>query len=356
MKEQIFIINNLISIHGMKEGKVIMKILSKASLLIAFAAIIFSLAAVVTNVYKETNPPIADRTSDINVLLEKDINWKRIVQSTPVKVNTIYLTRENYPRVDGSTATIPMSREFARQLLNMGEEEIRGFVYHNKTHEAYVNLINKDADIIFVSEPSDEELNLAKEMGVEMVLTPVARDAFVFIVNRKNPINNLTLSEIQKIYTAEIKNWKDVGGKNKKIEAFQRAENSGSQTIMEKKVMQGLKMAPPPTFQEDGGMGRLIDSVSEYKNADNSIGYTIYYYVTRLYKSEAVKMIGINGIVCSPETIRNGTYPLSGNIYAVTRKEDDENSGAKLLLEWILSDEGQKCIEQAGYVGIERQD
>jgi len=332
----------------------IMKVLSKIAFLIALIAVLFSLSAVITNVYKENNPPVADRTENINVLLEKGENWERIVETIPVKINDIPLAKENYPVIDGSTATIPMSMEFARQLLDMSESEIKDFVKHNTTHYAYVNLIEKKADIIFVSEPSDEELALAKDKGVEMVLTPIARDAFVFIVNKKNPIDNLSLSQIQKIYTGEIKNWSQVGGKNKTIVAFQRAKNSGSQTIMENVVMKGLTMAPPPSFQEVGNMGELVDRVSEYKNADNSIGYTIYYYVTRLYKSEEVKVIGINGVECSPETIRNGSYLLSGNIYAVTRKDEDENSGANLLLKWILSDEGQRCIEQAGYVGIER--
>lgn len=321
---------------------------SKVTIVLTLIALILSGGALGYKIHYETTKPVADITRNINVLLEKSKDWRKIVKNSP-------FTKDTYPKIDGSTATIPMSMEFAREHFDMSEDEVRKFVNHNTTHEAYVNLIDGKADIIFVSEPSKDELNLSKEKGVELELTPVARDAFVFIVNKSNPVNNLKLSQIQQIYQGKITNWKDVGGKDKEIVAYQREKNSGSQTIMENKVMRGLDMMKPPSFKTEVGMvgmGGLVDQVAEFKDAESSLGYTIYYYVTRLYKKENVKLLGINGIDCSQKTIKDGSYPLSGNVYAVILKSKPEDSSARKLLSWILSDEGQECIKQAGYVGI----
>lgn len=318
---------------------------SKVTIGLILIALIVSGGALGYKIYYEKTKPVADITRNINVLLEKSKDWRKIVKNSP-------FTKDTYPKIDGSTATIPMSMEFAREHFDMNEDEVRKFVNHNTTHEAYVNLIDGKADIIFVSEPSKDELALSKEKGVELELAPVARDAFVFIVNKNNPVNNLKLTKIQEIYQGKITNWKDAGGKDKEIVAYQREKNSGSQTIMENKVMRGLGMMKPPSFRTDSGMGGLVDQVAEFKDADSSIGYTIYYYVTRLYKKENVKLLGINGIECSQKTIKDGSYPLSGNVYAVILKSKPKDSSARKLLSWILSDEGQECIKQAGYVGI----
>lgn len=99
----------------------------------------------------------------------------------------VTFTKDTYPSVDGLTVTIPLSEAMASKLLAMNKEEARRFVRHNTTHKAYVNLIKGKADIIFVTEPSSGELSLAKEKNVELVVVPVVKDAFVFLVNVKNP-------------------------------------------------------------------------------------------------------------------------------------------------------------------------
>ena len=104
---------------------------------------------------------------------------------------------------------------------------------------------NHPVDLIIVTEPSDEEIEMAKKYNIEMLIKPVCYDAFVFITHKDNPVDNLTIEEIQKIYSGQITNWKEVGGNDEKIRAYQREENSGSQTAMEKLVMQGI-----PSFHQ----------------------------------------------------------------------------------------------------------
>ncbi|MBW8382526.1 MAG: substrate-binding domain-containing protein, partial [Youngiibacter sp.] len=152
-------------------------------------------------------------------------------------------TKDTYPRIDGSTATIPLSQGIAGELLGLSAEEAKAFIKHNTTHNAYVNLMDGKADIIFVTEPSAEVLTMAKDKGIELEVVPVVKEAFVFLLNVDNPVDVLTQKQIQDIYQGKIVNWKDVGGPDREIIAYQRPDNSGSQTLMLSQVMKGLPIA-----------------------------------------------------------------------------------------------------------------
>ena len=82
-------------------------------------------------------------------------------------------TLENYPKVDGSTVTIPLSEAVAATLTQNTIAEVQPYIKHNKTHQAYVNLIDKNADLIFVTAPSEEELALAEQKGVTLEIIPI---------------------------------------------------------------------------------------------------------------------------------------------------------------------------------------
>ena len=261
-------------------------------------------------------------------------------------------SEQTYPAVDGATASIPFGQVLARELLGKDAFQAQKYVDFNTTHNAYVNLIEKRADIIFAAEPSVEELALAESNGVKLKLTPIGMDAFVFIVNNKNPVQGLTIEQIRQIYTGEITNWKELGaGTDKEIIAYQRSQNSGSQTIMENVVMKGLVMMDAPTEEKPDAMGGMIEAVADYENAQNAIGYTVYYYANEMNKNENIKFLAVNGVECSKENIRAKTYPFAGPLYAITR-ENDESENTVRLLEFIVSSKGQKLVEKGGFVAI----
>ena len=123
----------------------------------------------------------------------------------------------------------------------------------------------------------------------------IGLDGFVFLVNKENKVDSLTLEQIQKIYTGEITNWSNVGGENEEIVAYQREANSGSQNLMEKMVMQGLKMKEPEnTNLMIGSMSGLIDGIASYSNSKNSIGYSIYLYAKEQYVKDNVKFLTLS--------------------------------------------------------------
>lgn len=323
--------------------------------------------------------------NSINQIVERDSHWREIVTQTEFKVSDpvktldsygevgYYCNLDTYPNIDGSTVCVPMAVEFARQHLDFDDQMSKDIVSFSTTHYAYTNLIDKadtgmvgisykdsyldvdlgSVDIVIATHPSDEELETAKEKGVELILEPLCYDAFVFITHKDNPVESLTVEQIKDIYSGKITNWKDVGGRNEKIRAFQREANSGSQTAMERLVMGGSGMIDPIKVLVIAGMGELVEAVAEYENETASLGYTYRYYIDNLYKNDEIKIISIDGIAPTDENIRSEAYPYTTNYYGVIRKEDENETGGKFL-RWMLSDEGQACISQAGYIAIKQ--
>lgn len=275
-----------------------------------------------------------------------------ITEEREPKKEEFKLSKEDYPKVDGATAMRPMSVEIAKSVLNMTNEEAEEFIVHNTTAKAYENLINKKTDLIFVSEPSDDILNKAKNAGVEFEMVGIGRDGFVFVENKENKIDNLTIEQIQNIYTGKITNWSEVGGEDAPIVAYQREKNSGSQNLMEKMVMKGLKMMEVPQSLELTNMSGLIDKIASYENSKNSIGYSIYLYAKEQYVKDSIKFLSINGVYPSDETIADGSYPLSKIVYAIYRKDEPQDSNTRKLVDWLKTEEGQKTVEAGGYVPL----
>ena len=271
--------------------------------------------------------------------------------ANPKNVQKPNYTKETYPKVDGSTATIPLSEAYAENLLGITAEEAQKYIKHNTTHLAYVNLIEKKADIIFVTEPSKEELDLAKNANIELEVVPVVKEAFVFLVNTKNPIQSLTTKELQDIYQGKITNWSEVGGNNEEVIAYQREANSGSQTLMEQSVMKGLKMINAPMYVVRGMEG-LVERIAKYDNSEKAIGYSVYYYAKTMFNKDTIKFIAVDGVVPDSKTISTGKYPFTSAYYAVIKKSDSENSPSRKLLNWVLGVDGQKLAEKTGYIPL----
>jgi phosphate transport system substrate-binding protein len=261
-------------------------------------------------------------------------------------------TLETYPKVDGSTVTIPLSEAICAALTQKTLAEVRPYILHTKTHPAYLNLIDKKTDLIFVTSPSAEELKLAQDKGIVMEVVPIVSEAFVFLVNADNPVDNLTLAQIQKIYTGEIKNWKEVGGEDKPIIAYQRPVNSGSQTGFLALVMKGLIPTNPPLDQIPVEMGELIDVVASFDHQAAGIGYSYYYFVMDMWGSQNIKLLKVDGVYPDKTTISQKNYPINTAYYAVFRKDEKKDSDVRKIVDWLLSDEGQQLAQDAGYVKV----
>ena len=257
---------------------------------------------------------------------------------------------ENLPRLDGAAAVFPVYSAFVNATYPNTTKLNDGVFEYNNTVRGYSLLAQKETDIFFGGYPSEEQIDFARENNTEFEYTEIAKEAFVFFVHKDNPIESLTTEEIKKIYSGEITNWKDVGGRDEEIVAFQRNEGSGSQSML-LRFMDGSPIMKAPTEQVNDLMSGIIDQVSDYKNKTNSIGFSFRYYMEGIIKNPNVKILKIDGIEPNIENIREEKYPITGALYAVTYK-DNNNENVQKLLDWILSSEGQEIIEKTGYAGI----
>ena len=309
-------------------------------------AVALSIIYSIPGIYGKTRSVVQD--SDVGAFEYEPFreNSKLVTLSEP---STLTL-EDNLPIIDGATALYPVYSAFAQAVYPEKEYwQHDSEVMSNRTGEAYENLIYGRVDMIFAAAPSEEQLARAKKNNSELQLTPIGKEAFVFFVNSKNPVKGLTTDEIKGIYAGEIKNWDEVGGKKKSIRAFQRSEGSGSQTALQH-FMGDVPIMDPPVEDIASLMGGIIDAVSDYRNYNNAMGYTFRYYSTEMVENNNIRLLSVNDVEPTIETIRSGTYPITNEIYAITA--GSKNPHIDDFLEWILSDQGQEIVEKTGYVSI----
>ncbi len=337
----------LISLIWVKPGK------RRCALLIWFAFSLVSVAyPVYTDLYRNYDESITVDTAP-NILTHEYLPFEE--NSKIVKYRSESLEfKDNLPRIDGAAALFPVYSAFVNAtypqdtVLGTYQNE-SPFMYRN-TPDGYKTLAQKGSDIFIGVYPSQEQIDYAKIKGTELEYTKIGTEAFVFITHKDNPVESLTTQEIKDIYSGKITNWKEVGGEDIEIVAYQRNEGSGSQSMLER-FMEGTPIAEPPKEQVNDLMSGIIDRVSKYKSKSNSLGFSFRYYVEGIIKNPDIKMLSVDGVPPTAENVRNGSYKILTPIYAVTYK-DNPNSNVKKLLEWICGEEGQRIINETGYVGI----
>lgn len=261
------------------------------------------------------------------------------------------ITEENYPRVDGSTATLPLSSAVYRLVTGASVKESDEAVVHTKTTNSYLRLINGEVDLLIAADKNEAVDEAAAQAGVELEIRPIALDAFVFLANEDNPVKSLTKEQIQGIYSGQITNWSQLGGEDKDIIPFQRNENAGSQTAMKSLVMQGMEMIPAEKL-EIATMSSLLEAVAAYNNDANALGYSYYYYANLMYQTPGLRFMAVDGVEPSNESVQSGAYPYIATYYAVIRREEAEDTPARRIFEWLTTVPGQELAADLGYIPV----
>ena len=311
------------------------QILIIISLILAFLAFDLAFYHSITKRYiNSTSPQMQAKSIEISKFLPFDENSQ--IYKTKADLNL----QGDLPIIDGAAALFPVFSAFVNATYPQGSVKFDGEnlseksrLHYTNTRGAYKAVAEGLADIIFVAKPSKAQLEYAKSKGANLEFVPIGLEAFVFIVHKDNPVSNLSTAQIKEIYSGKITKWSQVGGANLRIDAVQRNEGSGSQSAM-------------VAFMKDEKMKR--NPLGFFGSA---IGFTFRYYVETLVANGKVKMLSLNGVYPSVENIKNRSYPIIGEIYAVYDKNNKNPNIAKIL-EWILSPQGQEIIEKSGYVGI----
>ena len=267
------------------------------------------------------------------------------------KTDSTLKLHDNLPVLDGAAALVPVYAAIIDNIYPEGSVTYKGGEFsddnfygenfaedsamqYKNTVRGYQAVVDGTTDILFCAGPSEEQKQYAEDKGVELVYVPIGLEGFVFFVNENNPVDNLSAEEVRKIYACEYKNWSDVGGANRVINPVTRLEGSGSQTAFE-------------AFMGDYEIGRK----SPFAITGASIGFSFRYYMDGIVENDSVKMLSLNGVYPSAENIRNRSYPIVAQFYAIYRADND-NENIPVLVDWILSDEGQELIEKTGYIRI----
>ena len=260
------------------------------------------------------------------------------------------VSNKNYPRVDGSTANMPLMAKIRSEFLGEDLLTSQNNTIVSTTDYAWRSLIEGTKDLLLVYEASSETKKIIDESNVKLKITPIGVDALVFIENEKNTVNNISTENLIKIYTGEITNWKEIGGADATIKAFQRPLNSGSQTLFLNLLMKEKKPKKPLRHEEPAYMGDLLNVLSSYNDEATAIGYSVFYYAKKMYQVPGLKLLNIDNITPSDETISNGTYPFLNTFYLVIREDTPKDSDTQKLYDFILSDKGKQALIDSGYI------
>ena len=265
-----------------------------------------------------------------------------------------FLTVEDFPALDGSTACIPLMAQMMADTTGRDLVEAQSTISVSTTAYAWENfgLYDTDTQMLVVYEAPDYVKKELEEAKAELESKPIGRDALVFIVNENNPVKSLTQQQLRDIYAGKITNWKDVGGQDLDIVAFQRRSDSGSQTLFKKLLIQDGELMDPPTELAPAAMGELVDSIAAYNNSANAIGFSVYYYIDQMYSQPGLRLLAVDDVTPSNNTIADESYPLCNEFYAVIHPDAAADSPERILYDWLDTDAGQDCIKKSGYVAV----
>lgn len=208
-------------------------------------------------------------------------------------------------------------------------------------------LINGTTDICNASRPmkSSEKEKLKdryNSLGVEI---KSAKDGLSIYLNEANPVKELSLGQIKGIYTGNITNWKEVGGKNAKIIVYGRENNSGTYVFLKDNVLEGADYTS--SMQSLPGTASVVNAVAK---DENGIGYGGDAYAKGIKIAGVKKNANSSAVYPNDETVKNNSYPITRYLYMYVKKKP--TGALKEYIDWILSPEGQTIVKKVGYFPV----
>jgi phosphate transport system substrate-binding protein len=256
--------------------------------------------------------------------------------------------KEEMIQIKGSDTLINMVQVLA-EIYMKGHPDVKIAVTGGGSGTGIAALINKKCDIANASRTiTAKEVESATKAGIETKRVVVAIDGLSIIVNEKNNIDKLTVDEIGKIYRGDIKNWKEVGGSDISVSLYGRQSNSGTYDFMKENVLKGEFST---SMKAMNGNAQIIEGVKQDAGGIGFVGVG--------YAKEATG-ITVLSVASSPSlgyfsplntmNIKTGNYPITRPL---NQYVDGMPKGAvKDFIEFEISKEGQKIIEQQGFYSL----
>lgn len=263
------------------------------------------------------------------------------------------------PVIDGSTSTYPITQAVYSNLFSNGFYHPSRPEKHSKTNASYQRLIRGEVDVLIAAiEPAEAILEMEVKEGVELELIPIAHDAMVFFTNADNPAEGLTSAQIGEIYRNNAyANWSEIGGTDALLYPYCRNVDSGAHAQMEKLFLNGGEIHEAiRTETMSFTMENVLTDVMNAETDDPKgygLGYSIYYYFNNMDPffgtKTNLKLLAVDGVAPTDETIADGSYPLASNTYVVIRKDEKEGSAARKFAEFMRTELGRESVRGGGF-------
>ena len=252
--------------------------------------------------------------------------------------------------LDGSTTVGPIAKAFAEYYMSVNPD-VNVTVSESGSGNGAKSIMNGVCDIANMSRfMKEKEFAAAVANGVQPVAHVVALDGLPILVHPGNPVSDLTVEQVRKIYKGEITNWKDVGGANKEIVVISRDTNSGTYETFHGLVMthkvdgEKIKEKIKDGAEYVGSNGAVRQRV---QSTPNAIGFAGLGFVDK-----SVKALKINEVYPSQDTVCSGQYPISRPLFMFTNGYPKLGSHVYRFVTLHLSEKGQEIIEDIGFVPV----
>lgn len=182
-----------------------------------------------------------------------------------------------------------------------------------------------------------------KDTETGLTATTVALDGIAVIVNENCGVDDLSVEDIAAIFTGEITNWSEVGGADLEIACIGREAGSGTRDGFES--ITGTEDACKLS-QELTSTGAVIEAV---KNSENAIGYAS---LSATEGQAGIKVLTVNGVTCSEETVKDGSYAIQRPFNLITKEGEELSQAAQAFFDFATSSDAAELIREAGAVPV----
>ncbi len=274
-------------------------------------------------------------------------------------------TQEVFPESAGSEDPAAPEEQTDRKIIACHEstEKIAGVlsgagVFENTPvivketyQDAFQALMAGECDILISSEIGEMMKYEARMQKISLLYEPVAADALVFFVHKDNPVSSLTQVQLYDILTGQVTDWAEVGGTPGKIRLYGHPENSPAENAL-RKVLLTEEEIVQEKHDITGGSEEIPGVISSFAAGEGAIGYACRKDAEVLYLGENVKLLSVDGIAPDQDAVRLGIYPLCIYDYCI-QKRFDEDPEALSAKEWLISQEGQEKLSEAGFLPLD---
>lgn len=244
-------------------------------------------------------------------------------------------------QIQGSTTVFPIAQEAAKVYMRT-DNKVDIVVESTGSGNGIKALIDGTTNIANASRfIKNEEAKMAYEKGTIPIPFRIAYDCIIPVVHKSNPLKEISIEHLRDIYSGQIKNWKEIGGKDAPISIFSRDTSSGTFEVWKELVMGETPIAPSVQLKPSNS-----ELVKVVMNSPNAIGY-----IGIGYLDSTVRPLAVNRIVGSESSAIDGSYPITRPLFMFTRGWP-EGETRKFINFMLEPSQGQKLVKKVGYLSV----